>query len=53
MAEETKTKEELVADANRWLDKGVKLEAEGKNATMVNKCLEKAVNFEDQAHSLS
>ena len=49
MAEETKTKEELVADANRWLDKGVKLEAEGKSATMVNKCLEKAVNFEDQA----
>ena len=42
-------KDELIAKAEHWLNKGVALEDEGKSATMVNKCLEKAVNFEDQA----
>jgi hypothetical protein len=46
-------KDELTAQAERWIDKGIKLEADGKSATMVNKCIEKAINFEDQAHNLS
>ena len=34
-------KDELIAKAEHWLNKGIALEDEGKSATMVNKCLEK------------
>ena len=36
MAEEVKTYDELVADAERWIDKGIKLEAEGKSKKMID-----------------
>ena len=49
MAEEVKTYDELVADAERWIDKGIKLEAEGKSKKMIDMCIEKAIGFENEA----
>ena len=49
MAEETKTRDELIADAERWIVKGVKLEAEGKSKKMIDMCIDKAIGFENEA----
>ena len=47
MAEEIKTRDELMADAERWINKGIKLEADGKSEKMVSMCIDKAIGFED------
>ena len=36
-------------DANRWLDKAVKAEEEGKSKGMVDKMLDKACDLENEA----
>ena len=49
MAEEIKTRDELMADAERWINKGIKLEADGKSEKMVSMRIDKAVGFENEA----
>ena len=49
MAEETKTRDELMADAERWIAKGINLEAEGKSKKMIDMCIDKAIGFENEA----
>ena len=46
---EEKTPEELKAESERWLKKGVTLEAEGKSEKMIDMCIEKALDFENKA----
>ncbi len=38
------------ASAERWLNKAVQMEAEGKPTGLVNKALDKACEYEDQAN---
>ena len=38
-------------EALRWLDKAIRMESEGKPATLVNKALEKACNLENDAYA--
>tara|TARA_R100001530_G_scaffold121824_1_gene89341 strand:- start:188 stop:361 length:174 start_codon:yes stop_codon:yes gene_type:complete len=46
---EVKTRDELMASAERWVVKGVKLEAEGKSKKMIDMCIDKAIGFENEA----
>lgn len=41
--------EEKMAAAERWLEKAIQLEKEGKSSGLVNKALEKACDLEKQA----
>lgn len=40
---------EILAKANEWLDKAVRLEADGKSERMVSMALDKAVALENEA----
>ena len=42
-------KDELMSKAERLIDKGIKLEADGKSEKMVSMCIDKAVGFENEA----
>ena len=46
------TKEENRSEANRWLDKAVGFEAEGKSEKFVDLALRKAIDFENAAYAL-
>lgn len=46
------TKQELLAEAYRWLDKAVAYEAEGKPAKFVEMAFNKALDFERKAFAL-
>lgn len=46
------TKTEKMAEAYRWLDKAIQMEAEGKSKSLVDKCLEKACGYEIEANAL-
>lgn len=43
------TKELNIAKANSWLNRAIKVEAEGKSVGMVNMALNKAVDYENAA----
>lgn len=45
------TKQALLEDANRWLEKAIKFEADGKPSKFVDMALEKAVKLEADAFS--
>lgn len=43
------TKAENISEANRWLQKALDAENDGKSAKMIDLCLAKACAFEDAA----
>lgn len=47
-----KTRIEGIAKAWSWLDKAVVMEAEGKSASLVNRALDRACEFENYAFTL-
>ena len=49
ITKEVKTRDELMADAERWVVKGINLEAEGKSKKMIDMCIDKAIGFENEA----
>ncbi len=46
------TKGANLKKANSWLDRAVKVEAEGKSAGMINMALNKAVDYENAASGM-
>lgn len=43
--------QEKLAEAYRWLDKAITMEAEGKSKSLVDKCLGKACAYEIEANA--
>jgi len=43
------TKAENMAEAKRWLEKGITFEADGKSAKLVDMCLDRACAYETAA----
>lgn len=46
------TRQENLTQAYEWLDRAVRLEGEGKSASMVNMAFNRALQFEDHAFTL-
>lgn len=40
---------ELLKKANEWLEKAIRFEEDGKSKTMIDRCLSKAVELENEA----